>query len=300
MLKIAYSPVYKYSLPEGHRFPMLKYELIPEQLVYEGTVNEDQFFHPDQLTHDELVLTHTEDFLHRLNKQELTPKEIRKIGFPMTEALIERGKYISKGTYLCARYAQKYGVAINVAGGTHHSYADHGEGFCIYNDFAIASNLMLDRAEANKILIVDLDVHQGNGTAHIFQKERRVFTFSMHGKKNYPARKEQSDLDIGVPDKADDSYYLTQLKQTLPDLLDNVQPDFIFYLAGADILDSDKLGRLSMTLAGAKERDRYVLELCKRNDIPVAISMGGGYSEDIRTIVDAHANTFRLAQEIFF
>ena len=300
MLHIAYSPVYKYSLPEGHRFPMLKYELIPEQLVYEGTVNEDQFFHPDQLTHEELVLTHTADFLDRLNNQQLTPKEIRKIGFPMTEALIERGKYISKGTYLCARYAQKYGVAINVAGGTHHSYADHGEGFCIYNDFAIASNLMLDRAEANKILIVDLDVHQGNGTAHIFQNEDRVFTFSMHGQKNYPARKEQSDLDIGVPDKADDGYYLTHLKETLPGLIDTVQPDFIFYLAGADILESDKLGRLSMTLAGAKERDRYVLELCKSNEIPVAISMGGGYSEDIRIIVDAHANTFRLAQEIFF
>jgi acetoin utilization deacetylase AcuC-like enzyme len=300
MLKIAYSPVYKYTVPEGHRFPMIKYELVPEQLIYEGTVDENQFFHPDQLTHEELLLTHTEDFLTRLNLQQLTPKEIRKIGFPMTTALVERGKYISKGTYLCAIHAMEHGVSMNVAGGTHHSYADHGEGFCIYNDFAIACNLMLDRNQAERILIVDLDVHQGIGTAKIFENRPEVFTFSMHGAKNYPAKKEKSDLDIPIPDKCEDAFYLQSLKNTLPRLIEEQRPDFVFYLAGADILESDKLGRLSLSLAGAKERDRYVLELCKLNNIPVAISMGGGYSEDIRIIVDAHANTFRLAQEIFF
>jgi len=300
MLKIAFSPVYKYALPEGHRFPMLKYELLPEQLLYEGTIDQDQFFHPEQLTNEEMLLTHTAEYLHKLDHQLLSKKEIRNIGFPMTTALVERGKYISKGTYDCALYAMTHGVSMNIAGGTHHAYADHGEGFCVYNDFAIASNLLLDRKICSKILIVDLDVHQGNGTAHIFKDEERVFTFSMHGAKNYPTRKEQSDLDIGVPDKTEDAYFLKLLKETLPRLIDEQKPDIIFYLAGVDILETDKLGRLAMTIEGCKERDRFVLEQCHKNNIPVAISMGGGYSEEIRFIIDAHANTFRMAQEIFF
>jgi len=300
MLKIAFSPVYKYALPEGHRFPMLKYELLPEQLLYEGTIDQDQFFHPEQLTNEEMLLTHTAEYLHKLDHQLLSKKEIRNIGFPMTTALVERGKNISKGTYDCALYAMTHGVSMNIAGGTHHAYADHGEGFCVYNDFAIASNLLLDRKICSKILIVDLDVHQGNGTAHIFKDEERVFTFSMHGAKNYPTRKEQSDLDIGVPDKTEDAYFLKLLKETLPRLIDEQKPDIIFYLAGVDILETDKLGRLAMTIEGCKERDRFVLEQCHKNNIPVAISMGGGYSEEIRFIIDAHANTFRMAQEIFF
>lgn len=300
MLKIAYSPVYRYSLPEGHRFPMIKYELLPEQLVYEGTVSEDQFFHPEQLTREEILLTHGSEYLDKLENQTLSKKEIRQIGFPMTTALVERGKFIAKGTYDCALYAMENGVAMNIAGGTHHAFKDHGEGFCVYNDFAIASNLLLQRKLVNKILIVDLDVHQGNGTASIFNSNPNVFTFSMHGAKNYPVRKEQSDLDIGVPDKTEDANYLKRLEETLPQLIDKVAPDFIFYLSGVDVLETDKLGRLSMTLEGCKERDRLVLEICHKNEIPVAISMGGGYSEEIRHIIDAHANTFRMAQEIFF
>ncbi len=300
MLKIAFSPVYKYALPEGHRFPMLKYDLLPEQLLYEGTITEDHFFHPEQLVNEEMLFTHTAEYLHKLDHKLLSKKEIRNIGFPMTTALVERGKYISKGTYDCALYAMTHGVAMNIAGGTHHAFADHGEGFCVYNDFAIASHLLLDRKICSKILIVDLDVHQGNGTARIFKDEQRVFTFSMHGAKNYPTRKEQSDLDIGVPDKTEDAYFLKMLRETLPKLIDEQQPDMIFYLAGVDVLETDKLGRLSMTLNGCKERDRFVLEQCHKNNIPVAVSMGGGYSEEIRFIIDAHANTFRMAQEIFF
>jgi len=300
MLKIAYSPVYKYQLPQGHRFPMMKYELIPEQLLYEGTVQKENFFHPDQLSREELLLTHTEEFLNKLDEQKLSAKEIRKIGFPMTKALIERGKFISKGTYLCAKFAIENGVALNVAGGTHHSYADHGEGFCVYNDFALSANILLERNERNKVLIVDLDVHQGNGTAHIFRNDHRVFTFSMHGARNYPTKKEISDLDIGLPDNAEDELFLTRLKETLPRLIQETEPDIIFYLAGVDPLGSDKLGRLNMSIDGLKERDRFVFEQCKLNSIPVAVSMGGGYSEDIKVIIDAHANTFRLAQEIFF
>ncbi len=279
---------------------MIKYELIPEQLVYEGTVHESQFFHPDLLTEEEILWTHDPEFWEKLKTLTLTPKEIRKIGFPLSEALITRGRHISKGTIQCALYAQKYGVAMNIAGGTHHSFTNRGEGFCILNDFAIAANYLLQHQLAKKILIVDLDVHQGNGTAQIFRNEKAVFTFSVHGAKNYPVRKEKSDLDIGLPDKTEDKFYLETVQNTLPRLLDQVQPDFIFYLAGVDILATDKLGRLAVSREGCRQRDQFVLNLCKKNNIPVAVSMGGGYSVKITDIVEAHANTFRVAQNIYF
>jgi acetoin utilization deacetylase AcuC-like enzyme len=300
MLKIAYSPIYKYKLPEGHRFPMIKYELIPEQLVYEGTVREANFFHPEPLNEATILLTHEKTYWEKLKNLELTKKEIRAIGFPLSENLVVRGTHISQGTIDCALFAFEHGVAMNVAGGTHHSFTYKGEGFCLLNDIAIASNYLLKEALAQKILIVDLDVHQGNGTAQIFREEPRVFTFSMHGARNYPTRKEQSDLDIGLPDKTEDKLYLQKLKETLPQLIDTVQPDFVFYLSGVDVLETDKLGRLSLSLAGCKARDRFVLETCKKNGLPLAISMGGGYSPRIAHIVEAHANTFRLAQEIYF
>jgi acetoin utilization deacetylase AcuC-like enzyme len=300
MLKIAYSPIYKYELPEGHRFPMIKYELIPEQLIYEGTISEDNLFHPEPASEETILLTHDSVYWEKLKRLDLTPKEIRKIGFPLSEILIRRGTHISQGTIQCALFAQEFGVAMNVAGGTHHSFADHGEGFCILNDIAMASNYLLKNNLAKKILVVDLDVHQGNGTARIFKNEERVFTFSMHGAKNYPTRKEQSDLDIGMPDKATDEEYLKILQETLPMLIDSVEPDFIFYLSGVDVLETDKLGRLSMSMEGCKKRDAIVLNHCNKNKIPVAVSMGGGYSERIAHIVEAHANTFRLAQEIYF
>lgn len=299
MLKIAYHPIYKYELPEGHRFPMLKYELLREQLLYEGTVAEENFFRPEALEEEVLLLTHEEGYWNRLKRQELSPKEVKAIGFPMTPRLVERGRHISNGTAQCALHAKDFGVALNIAGGTHHSFSYKGEGFCVLNDIAIAANYLLHLEAANKILIVDLDVHQGNGTAQIFEEEERVFTFSMHGAKNYPARKERSDLDIGLPDGMTDEPYLRILRNTLPALIDSVEPDFIFYLSGVDVLATDKLGRLSLSLDGCKERDRIVLEACRRHKIPVAVSMGGGYSERISTIVEAHANTFRLAAEIW-
>ncbi|MBK7338421.1 MAG: histone deacetylase [Saprospirales bacterium] len=298
MLKIAYHPIYKYELPEGHRFPMLKYELLREQLLYEGTVTEENFFQPEALEEETLLLTHEEGYWNRLKRQELSPKEVKAIGFPMTPRLVERGRHISNGTAQCALHAKNFGVALNIAGGTHHSFSYKGEGFCVLNDIAIAANYLLHLEAAKKILIVDLDVHQGNGTAQIFEEEERVFTFSMHGAKNYPARKERSDLDIGLPDGMTDEPYLRILRNTLPGLIDSVEPDFIFYLSGVDVLASDKLGRLSLSLDGCKERDRIVLEACRLQRIPVAVSMGGGYSERISTIVEAHANTFRLAAEI--
>jgi acetoin utilization deacetylase AcuC-like enzyme len=300
MVKIAYSPIYKYSLPEGHRFPMMKYELLPEQLLYEGTVDSSRFFSPQAATLDQLLLTHTPDYVHRLEQQQLTRKEVRKIGFPMTKALIDRGKHIAYGTYECAIHAMSSdGVALNIAGGTHHSFAGHGEGFCVYNDIAFASNLLLAEGRVSQILVVDLDVHQGNGTAALFTDDPRVYTFSMHGAKNYPGRKEVSDLDIGLPDGTQDETYLSILAETLPRLIESVRPDFVFYLSGVDVLETDKLGRLAMSVDGCRERDRYVFEQCHAAGLPVAVAMGGGYSPDLRTIVNAHANTYREAIRVF-
>jgi acetoin utilization deacetylase AcuC-like enzyme len=300
MLKIAFSPIYKYELPEGHRFPMAKYELIPEQLLYEGSVSEANFFHPKPLPEALALRTHTQEYWDKLTEVRLTPQEIRAIGFPVNQHFVWRGRHIAHGTVECAEHALVHGCAMNVAGGTHHAFADRGEGYCCFNDQAVAANYLLDQNRAKKILIVDLDVHQGNGTAAIFRNEPRVFTFSMHGERNYPLRKEQSDLDIALPDGLTDEPYLHILRETLPRLLDEQQPDFIFYQSGVDILESDKLGRLNISRVGCRERDRLVLSLCQQNRIPVAVSMGGGYSPRIADIVEAHANTFRMAQEVFF
>ena len=189
---------------------------------------------------------------------------------------------------------------MNIAGGTHHAYTNRGEAFCLLNDQAIGARYLLDEKLASKVLIVDLDVHQGNGTAEIFQNDPRVFTFSMHGASNYPFRKEQSDLDIPLENQTEDEAYLSKLKQTLPKLIEEQQPDFIYYLSGVDILGSDKLGKLNCTIDGCKERDRFILQTFKDLQIPVMCSMGGGYSPEVKTIIDAHANTYRLAQDIFF
>lgn len=278
---------------------MAKYDLLPQQLLHEGVVNETQFFHPDPLTREEILLTHSEEFLDKLEKGTLDAKAARKIGFPMTSALVERGKYIAKGTYLCAKYAQHNGVALNIAGGTHHSFRDHGEGFCVFNDIAIASNMLLSRGESHQILIVDLDVHQGNGTAKIFENQPQVFTFSMHGAKNYPLRKEKSDLDIGLPDGTSDDEYLHILRGQLESLLNEVKPDMIFYLAGADVISSDRLGRLSLSIEAVRQRDDFVFENCREHNIPVAVAMGGGYSPKIGDILDAHSATFKSAAYYF-
>jgi acetoin utilization deacetylase AcuC-like enzyme len=300
MLKIAFDPIFAHPLPANHRFPMLKYELIPEQLKHEGTVNSENFFVPNICNESNILLTHDHTYFQQLIKQTLSPLAIRKIGFPLSPKLIERERTILQGTIDNALFAQQFGVSMNIAGGTHHAYTDKGEGFCLLNDIAVAANYLLHENLSKKILIVDLDVHQGNGTAEIFKQEARVFTFSMHGEKNFPAHKEQSDLDIALSDFTDDKAYLKILESTLPRLMDEVAPDFIFYQSGVDILESDKLGRLNVSMEGCKQRDKFVFQQCLINKIPLAVSMGGGYSEDIKIIVEAHCNTFRLAQELFF
>lgn len=300
MLKIAWNDHYTIPLPEGHRFPMVKYDLIPEQLLYEGTITPENLFSPELLPEQDIVSIHDNNYWEKLKYGRLMKDEIRKMGFPYSSELIMREQVILQGTIDCAKYALKYGVSMNVAGGTHHAFRDRGEGFCLLNDIAVAAKNLLNQNFAKQILVVDLDVHQGNGTASIFEEEEKVFTFSMHGAKNYPLKKELSDLDVPLPDGIDDASYMGLLKIHLPRLIDELQPDFIFYQSGVDVLKTDKLGRLGLSMIGCKERDRFVLEACKINSIPVAVSMGGGYSERISDIVEAHANTFRLANEIFF
>ena len=300
MLKIAYHQIYKHHLPKGHRFPMIKYELLPQQLLYEGTCEPENFFEP-QLPDDEYILSvHHLEYYEQLKKLQIKPSAARKIGFPLSKELVQRERIIADGTMKACEFALMHGIAMNIAGGTHHAYTDHGEAFCMLNDQAIGARFLQSKGLAKKILIVDLDVHQGNGTAEIFADDDSVFTFSMHGASNYPFKKEVSDLDIALEKGTDDDTYLTILKETLPQLVQNIAPDFLFYLCGVDVLASDKLGTLGLTLAGSYERDRYVLQTCKDLNIPVQCSMGGGYSKDIKVIVDAHANTFRLAQDIFF
>ena len=300
MLKIAWSAVYAHPLPENHRFPMIKYELLPQQLLYEGTVQPENFFEPELLPEACLIGTHDPDYWHRLKNLQLERAEIRRTGFPLSARLVERELIIAQGTVQAALFALQHGVAMNIAGGTHHAFSNRGEGFCLLNDIAIAANYLLDKGLCHKILVVDLDVHQGNGTAEIFRGKEAVFTFSMHGANNYPLRKERSDLDIALPDGTGDVAYLKQVKYHLPRLLEQFQPDFVFYLSGVDVLATDKLGRLGMSLEGCRERDAFVLKSCKENSIPLAASMGGGYSEKIAHIIEAHANTYRLAQDIFF
>lgn len=300
MLKIAWSPSYVLKLPPNHRFPMSKYEVLPQQLVYEGTIKPENIFSPEPLKEETILKTHEEAYWNKLKTLSLSHKEFRRTGFPLTHELVNREITIMNGTVQCTEFALTYGVAMNIAGGTHHAFTNKGEGFCLLNDIAIASNHLLAHNRVRQILVVDLDVHQGNGTAQIFKNESRVFTFSMHGANNYPLIKESSDLDIGLPDGTDDAFYLKTLDTNLKNLLDKVQPDFIFFQSGVDILETDKLGKLSVTREGCKQRDRIVLEAAKRNNIPLVASMGGGYSENFRDIIEAHANTYRLAQEIFF
>ena len=299
MFKIAFSERYVHQLPKKHRFPMLKYELLPKQLMHEGIAVPENFFLPKDALEKDILEVHNINYWNRLVQLNLSPSEIRSIGFPLSQLLIEREINIAGGTLQCITYAIQYGISFNIAGGTHHAFSDRGEGFCMLNDQAIGANYVLRNEKANRVLIIDLDVHQGNGTAEIFKNDSRVFTFSMHGAKNYPIKKEQSDLDIGLEDGCKDENYLALLIKHLNDVIKDFSPDFIFYQAGVDVLATDKLGRLGLTKVGCKRRDQYVLEFAKREQIPLVVCMGGGYSPNIKDIIEAHTNTFKIAQQIF-
>ena len=289
-----------HPLPEGHRFPMVKYELLYKQLIYQGVVTLDNFFEPEKVDEEHIILAHSADYWQRLKTMQLSYHEIRRIGFPLSEQLIERELRIVEGTILSSLSALNEGVSFNIAGGTHHSGSDWGEGFCLLNDQAIAAAYLLNKKYCKKILIIDLDVHQGNGTAEIFKNNNRVFTFSMHCQNNFPFKKEVSDLDVALPDYTGDDEYLELLAANLKMLFSREQPDFVFYLSGVDILASDKLGKLSVSENGCQERDLLVFQYCKEYKVPVQVSMGGGYSVQLRAIVDAHCNTFKQALKVFY
>lgn len=297
-LRPAYSDKYIYALPEGHRFPIAKYELIATQLLYQGIVTPEQLYDPGLVSAELACLAHDAHFWQKIEKMSLSAKEVRKIGLPLTEIAVKRARNSTMGTVHATREAVQFGLGINLGGGTHHAYAGHGEGFCLLNDIAVAAAMALDAGLVRQILVIDLDVHQGNGTAHIFREESRVFTFSMHGQGNYPLHKEASDLDIALPRDTGDAPYLEALYQHLPKVLQAVKPDLVYYQSGVDVLATDKLGHLALSMDGLKRRDEFVFTTCLATDIPLVLTMGGGYSE-LHTVVNAHFSTYKMAIELY-
>ena len=277
---------------------MLKYELIPDQLLYEGLVSKEQFFSPKKIKENWVEKVHDRKYIQNLNSLTLTKSEIRKTGFPLTKELVEREYMITEGSRQCVDYAMEFGAAANIAGGTHHAFRNRGEGFCLFNDVAVASYYAIEKFQMNQILVIDLDVHQGNGTASIFREENRVYTFSMHGKKNYPFKKEISDLDVELDDGVKDDEYLKTLEHTIKKLDSTLKPNLIFYISGVDILSTDKLGRLKVSREGCKKRDEMIYEFAQKKNIPIVTSMGGGYSEKIYDIVEAHCNTYKCMLQL--
>jgi len=300
MLKIAYSPSYVHPLPEGHRFPMEKYELLPGQLLHERIVRMSNFFTPQPLEEQWILAAHDLHYWSKLSSLSLSKSEARATGFPLSKQLVEREVLIAGGSVQAALFALEFGIAMNIAGGTHHAFSDRGEGFCLLNDLAITANYLLKQQLRKKVLIVDLDVHQGNGTASICKANPDIFTFSMHGAKNYPHHKEISSMDVELADGTTDHDYLNLLDQKMSEILRQFNPDFIIYQSGVDVLHTDKLGRLGMTIPGVKQRDKKVLEFARELSAPVMCCMGGGYSADIGTIIDAHSQLYRVAQDLYF
>jgi acetoin utilization deacetylase AcuC-like enzyme len=278
---------------------MMKYELIPKQLIHEGTYEEPQFFSPESMDERVVQAVHDEDYIQQLKDGTIPKKAARRIGFPYSKRLIDREYCITFGTIQGALSAMDYGFAFNIAGGTHHAYRDSGEGYCIFNDIAVGAQYLLDHTSVKQILVVDLDVHQGNGTASIFQDDSRVFTFSMHGAKNFPHNKEHSDLDVPLASGTEDQEYLDHLQAHLPRLIRRLAPDFIFFQSGVDVLASDKLGTLNLSRKGCYHRDELVLETAWKHQIPLMAVMGGGYSDSLREILEAHCNTYRIAKALY-
>lgn len=294
-MRAFYSDHFVLPLPDGHKFPMAKYSRLRERILAEGIVSLDQLHEAPLATIADLELVHAPEYVKAVITGTVPPEIQRRIGFPWSPQMVERSRRSVGATIAAAQAALDDGVAANLAGGTHHAFADRGEGFCVFNDVAVAARVLQQHALARRIAIVDLDVHQGNGTAAIFAGDPSVFTFSMHGDKNFPFRKETSDLDVPLADGTGDEEYLPLLQSHLHDVLNRHQPDFVFYLAGADPFEGDRLGRLRMTIDGLRRRDEIVMEACTRARLPVAISMSGGYANDIDAIVTIHTNTIRTA-----
>jgi acetoin utilization deacetylase AcuC-like enzyme len=294
-MRLYYSDHFVIPLPEGHRFPMKKYALLRERVVESGLGGNGRMKVPAAATDEELATVHEEGYLARVSGGTLSPQEIRKIGFPWSPELVERSRRSVGGTLAASRAALDEGLAMNLSGGTHHAFPGHGEGFCVFNDVAVAARVLLNEKAVRRIAVLDLDVHQGNGTAFIFRGNPAVFTFSLHGANNFPFRKEPSDLDVELPDGADDAEYLEAATKGVEVALEQSDSQLAFYLAGADPWKGDRLGRLSVSKGGLEERDRLVFSACRERDIPVAVVMSGGYAPRIEDTVDIHLATVRTA-----
>jgi acetoin utilization deacetylase AcuC-like enzyme len=297
-MQVFYTPRYYAQIGEGHVFPIRKFELVRDRLLAEGTLDPSEIVAPTPAPLEDVLLVHTEDYVTRLCNGQLTVKEVRRLGLPWSESLVRRSFYAVGGTLGATQAALVNGYSSNLAGGTHHSFADRGEGFCVLNDVAIAIRAMRARKLIRRAAIVDCDVHQGNGTATIFAADDDTFTFSMHGANNYPLFKAQSTLDVELPDGTQDDAYLESLARHLPTVFAH-EPDIVFYLAGADPFARDKLGRLALSIDGLRERDVYVLGECYEREVPVVTVMSGGYGKDINDTIEIHCNTIRTVKQIF-
>lgn len=288
---------YTFPLPDGHRFPISKYTLLREAVIAEGVVRPEFVHDPARISRDDLLLVHSTDYVDRFTAGTLSADEQRRLGFPWSAALVERAYRAAGGTNEAAHGALQHGIAMNLAGGTHHAFPSHGEGFCVFNDVAIAIRTLQRDNKIERAAIVDLDVHQGNGTHAIFAADERVFTFSMHGSRNYPFQRNPGNLDVELPDGTDDDIFLEKLTTLLPRVLADASPDLVCYLAGADPHENDRLGRLKLTFSGLSRRDRLVIESCREVGIPMLITIAGGYGRDINDTVRIHVNTARIASE---
>jgi acetoin utilization deacetylase AcuC-like enzyme len=297
-MKVFYSDRFVLPLPENHRFPMVKYSLLRERVALDGICGPGDLRTPRAVTDGDILRAHAPDYLERVVSGTLTKKEVRRIGFPWSERMVERSRRASGGTLGACLAALEEGFAANLAGGTHHAFSDKGEGYCVFNDSAIAARAVQAAGLAERVVVIDTDVHQGNGTARILHRDPTVFTFSIHGAKNFPFDKEESDLDAPLPDGADDTAFLAALERGLETALDAADADLAIYLAGADPFEGDRLGRLCVTKAGLAERDRIVLEACKERGIPAAITMAGGYAREVEDTVDVHFQSIRRAADL--
>jgi len=297
-VKVFYSDHFVLPLPEGHRFPMVKYSMLRERVSDDGICGPGELRTPRAVTDEEILRAHAPNYLKRVISGDLTDKEVRRIGFPWSERMVERSRRASGGTLGACLAAMEQGFAANLAGGTHHAFSDRGEGYCVFNDSAIAARAVQAAGLAERVVVIDTDVHQGNGTAEILRGDPTVFTFSIHGAKNFPFHKEESDLDAPLPDGADDTKFLTTLERGLKASLDAADAGLAIYLAGADPFEGDRLGRLCVTKPGLAERDRVVLETCKARGIPVAVTMAGGYAHHVQDTVDVHLQSIRRAADL--
>lgn len=297
-MRVFYTPRYYADIGDAHIFPIRKFELVRNQLLAEGSLEEDEIHEPLPASIEEVLLVHTEDYVTRLCTGKLTHKEIRRLGLPWSESLVRRSFYAVGGTIASAFHSLEHGCCSNLAGGTHHSFAERGEGFCVLNDVAIAIRALRSRDSIQRAAIVDCDVHQGNGTATIFAGDSQTFTFSMHGANNYPLLKAQSSLDIALPDGTTDDVYLTLLEESLERVFAH-NPDIVFYLAGADPFAGDKLGKLSLSIEGLRRRDELVLRECFEREVPVVTVMSGGYGKELTDTIEIHCNTIRAVKAVF-